>query len=959
MITDPGFPLNTEWMRGISMPAGVQAAHPPTSLLGQRVASLSKPQLSKGSTQRGEELENAVDWETARLSALFNAMYASGVVTEVDTEKLKEIFAHINKLENQMHQLNPQERRKLREKIAKIKECGTEIFHFAEVCKGSDATMSNNFDKALKVFNEQIAAEHVILRLREITLSVHNVLKSLETLQRAIEILPEGPFKMREEWDLEQKKKLLSFSLDPLNEAINKEVDRAVNYLKTEWKRSKSEESGKGLHDLRYLIEDGVSLLRGENAPFPDIKKDILNICHVLDTKKSALSNLIASVPSPDILNTDFEALPWRQHYQEEVPSSFLKRAVSALNPEHWSDQTKDIVFRLTAFWQLSAQGLQTAHQLYGTKRKADALQQQVIQAVPPAQTEKIDRETSFLGTLLVDKYGSLTPESMTKFSKGRSDAFHQALNDAKALFGTHQPNEQQVIALMNAFRMAEMVKASPGSNPLHHMGFREWWSIFNANEVNQASSPAEKPDVEMFANERPYWPKFVEYAGKAHAGGMLAKEIERGTTLMQHSYNSIADGMVLSSSLLTQLMLMKQELDRVEAPSKDWSLLQLAAWMQKVEDLHFNTEELVTHHIYLEDIFGDDSVKQAERFESVINGLNSKNEFSRRVALLVLKRALADSSSGKEKIDWNFFYWMFNAFDQSGGNLSPLMPDIEAYLLKTYPNPANNDSTVFLENALQKKSLQPHIYPMLINLLQRGALQMKTVDEWTRYGADVPIAPVARQLFLELKPVINELLKSVSLESRKIGIEWLSYLESQESDMIPVAQRVLEKGIVDPDYPLELYPSLLLLLEKHEIRDPFHPHTQKMKALLEDKIGTGLVSPDLKTRLQASYLFQASLKTRLGAVSKAFSALGSAGRDFRHDGEHLAEEGITAADSEISLAALQLTQQLLSRPAPSGAAIFENDFEAWRPKGEAILQQGLNHPSSRVQAKARDLLDS
>lgn len=626
------------YLRGLSLPAS--CVPPPLPPLSDRIYALASSPSKGLRTALAKKISHGTAWEAARLGALFSAIYNQGVVSGTDTEKIEAILQKIIEMErNAASRLNKKERDIALDQLTRAKECTLEVMQFGK----KSATLrkiEEDFEKAIAKFNESIYGA-VLLALPDITLPLYSVSVTLRKYRTEIAELPEGALKFKTSWDFAQKKRLFSFSVDQLYESLSVEVEKAIRYLKQRQNANPADlDTARGFHDLHYVLQNGQILISRQKTEESDIDTDIDRITHYLRGRANHLDRAILSKIARDEespLDVEYENLPWRRNYRNPQVKGLLERAVSQLNPENWSDTTKNIVLRLVAAAQLSAQGVQMIQNFSSLKRRADEMQNQVIKAVPSGQAEQIERETSHIGTLLADKYQHL---NVTPFTQGRSPAFRDALLQAQMQFGADQPTNAQIFAFMNAFRTKEMVKASPMGNPLQQIKLMEWWNIFNTDwEAANHEVRSAEPSVEPVPSDMPGLMKLMSSIAQQPAQGqsLVEAQINAGTLLLVSALADLGKLLVPNhiqhdDKLSEDIALFKRELQSISRPPpKDCSLVEIATWIQHVEDLSHGIAQKNWELTFQSE---NPSITSIITFSSLINSKKLSQDFA--LALLL-----------------------------------------------------------------------------------------------------------------------------------------------------------------------------------------------------------------------------------------------------------------------------------------------------------------------------------
>ena len=113
----------------------------------------------------------------------------------------------------------------------------------------------------------------------------------------------------------------------------------------------------------------------------------------------------------------------------------------------------------------------------------AKELQQKVLEAVPADKVVAIQKESAFIGTLLSDKYQVLSSSGTLTRLTQRYPQTLQTLQSVLGQFGRHAPSNVQIRNVVNAHWIQRMVNESSISNPLQHLNFQNWWTVFTSSQ--------------------------------------------------------------------------------------------------------------------------------------------------------------------------------------------------------------------------------------------------------------------------------------------------------------------------------------------------------------------------------------------------------------------------------------------------------------------------------------------
>lgn len=494
--------------RALPLPPSVQAPRPPAPALAKELTLLAKEalvplQLHPSQKAHFQKLNAAFAWQAARIEALFSAMYTQGV-TDQDSHKIKEAMQELEALEGQLCSLPKKEQQMAQAKLNKMCEHLQEMQEFGAHIQRLDLTIEA-FEERLKSLTDTFVSPQFSGEALVNFAPLDKAIGSLLRYQKKVEGLPSGAAKTRENWTFESQRQFFSLNLLNWQEAIQAAIEHEESYLANAWSKSPGDEA---LTRQLYALRDQENRLvaelekqkkRVEQDPQLKVIADQLKEAIQIVTKRQAVLNrkkfIAMQLPQP-VVPLRFGSEEWQALVKQrplEQPG-LLSRTLSVLDPANWSDRTKDIVYRALALSQLTAQGIQFGQLLVREPKRleqaAKQMQETVLKAVPPEQAEKIDKEASHLGTILSDKFSALhNPQAIDALCKKRSPEFRQALLKAKAQYGTKAPSREAVQAITDAYRLQQLVKASPIANPFKHLSFTEWREVFSTPEEDSVTA--------------------------------------------------------------------------------------------------------------------------------------------------------------------------------------------------------------------------------------------------------------------------------------------------------------------------------------------------------------------------------------------------------------------------------------------------------------------------------------
>lgn len=306
----------------------------------------------------------------------------------------------------------------------------------------------------------------------------------------------------------------------------------------------------------------------------------------------------------------------WKKLVQSRPTSKpgFISNTITQLtNPEKWSDSTKQTVHNVFVGLMLSQQVFDIYHNLSRVPQKsqADALQKEVLDAVPPTTKEAISKERAILGLLLSDKYSVIyeNPAVIPALTKNNPNLI-LAAEQAIQQFGSIPPNSQSSAQYSNAYVLRRMVNESPIASPFQHRSFGEWYHLFaeSENEVN-AIKPEPLPLPDYLGNNTNLSAPTLTSTISSYLKpffSIMAKETESVKEILKGGYQSLQetqrDILNTSNHLFSipnndEVLELQETLKSLyssisntanNTPHPESSLLSIALWMQEVEDKKF-----------------------------------------------------------------------------------------------------------------------------------------------------------------------------------------------------------------------------------------------------------------------------------------------------------------------------------------------------------------------------------
>ena len=459
-----------------------------------------------------------------------------------------------------------------------------------------------NFEERHKDLNDALNDTKAFHKMLSNLSAFSNALAALIDYHRKIETFIDEPTKISEKREFEQTKKIFSSTLDDFGAALETLINEESSYFEVLGLRSVV--SIKETCAVRVLLMDVLDTLHGFAEPgLDDIRASLQSISQTIAKKRRVFEErwlpffkVQADHPDkfPKLL---FGGAEWQERYQARPRKAvgLLDRTLRCFDSENWSSTTKDVVYRLLAAAQLFTHGTLFMNQLNldTLQRQARGLQRQVIDAVPQEQSDEINKQTAHLGVFLSDKYA--TPHFVSHFGKGRTEAFKNALSQAKAQFGENDPSATETLTFINAYRTQELIKASPIANPTQSLSTREWWRVFSASEDvsgicawNETTPYCDSPPAESGIMA-----KLANYISK-QSGTVIQEEQSSGLARLRDVGLHLANiqkeivGEILSSETDSQLRTVQAALSKLreDRPTERSSLTKFLTWKQSVEDL-------------------------------------------------------------------------------------------------------------------------------------------------------------------------------------------------------------------------------------------------------------------------------------------------------------------------------------------------------------------------------------
>lgn len=619
--------------RAFSEPVAESRYLPPATPVSKSLSQLVKATLI-GSTravnnlpdkQKNEvrTLNERFQFFTARVTALFSAMYKTGVVTPRDMEEIDAYSLEFATMSLESSVLPRADQPKATAKIKEMQKHLLEIKEFGVDLKRL-ATLQEQFDALSTQFTDCINSPvYPGEPLSHATLAnLHDTTRKLYQYQKAVEALPEDSVsQIRENWAFQRTAAFFSsVTLSMWQTKLKSALDNEASYLKKALKTDpQNEDLLRQLHAF-HLQQDAVvkelQSLHRLVARVPELAPIAQDIQVALQTVEKSRASVEKQhgerLTKPTRYTLQFGSPEWVDFVRArpEERQGLLSRTVNHLSPANWSDQTKDIVYRLFATSQLAAQAARVSEQMQQGSRlqsAAEEMQKQVMKAVPADQVEKIERETFFLGRLLADKYVSLNKDEIILKLTAHYPNIREVINQVREQFGTLSPTHQQVFVIMDAYRTEQLVKASPIANPFQHLSFAQWWTILTNSEgtfpnVETAPKPLSEHAIALRKEQSAKVALMMLQLGAATASvanTYMSQRLERirdfsqkmESLLDKFPDNALGDWLQLRKHIS---FLHSKLIDSIrETPPESSSLHELAVWLQHVDDVCYGISNI------------------------------------------------------------------------------------------------------------------------------------------------------------------------------------------------------------------------------------------------------------------------------------------------------------------------------------------------------------------------------
>ena len=549
---------------GTPIPSSVgKVAFPPASQVAKDLAHFRNENILSDKT-----INQRLNWEGIRLDALFNAIYKGAEVLETDSKKLENVLSNLQRIEQSVASLPNKERPQAFANIEKLRNFVAEIKTYEkELAKWLPAV--NKWESSWQQFNDYSNAPRYKGAVLTNTKRLHNAINTLIEYKNGIQELHKGDLQQREQWAFERNREFFAMNLQEWQEDAEKAIDQEVRTLKRAFAKGDKEATRlhRALRNQLTKVINELSAAKEQVALHPElgiIQEKLDGAILSIKKKQNQLPILCLAKTIKPLQYGDDEWQTLAKQRPKE-PRGLFRRIIRKLNPEKWSPRVKDIVYRVLAAMQLLAQGVELVDRLQREPKRlaftAKQMQKQLLEAVPTETIERIERESSHIGTLLSDKYKS--PALLTHLTKGRSKDFKEALHRARKQFGDTQPTSEQVSTFMNSYKLQQLVKASPKSTPYHHLSFKEWFNLLSTDPTEQRENAVEQIQT-SFARLEALPPSDDEE---------LRKQV---------------------STLQRELLKAVQE-----APKDTCPLPEMAFWLQKVEDTCYGIEQLERNIAY------------------------------------------------------------------------------------------------------------------------------------------------------------------------------------------------------------------------------------------------------------------------------------------------------------------------------------------------------------------------
>ena len=322
-----------------------------------------------------------------------------------------------------------------------------------------------------------------------------------------------------------------------------------------------------------------------------------------------------------------------------------IQKIANYTEPENWSEGMKRAVYNAFTLMQLTSDAFKFYNQIRPpTRELAEWMSQKAIESISPEESRRIEREAKTLK-------GFLTGDKIEQARRGEFDRkiketphLRQALEEAVKLFPDRPPAADELERLSEAYILNRQFSHS-SANPYHHLSFSEWWQLFSTPQAAapQAISQETKPVLQIMppkeskevGEEAKELVPQMKMSSPVKVSSMLSSIFQRATRFFSETWVA-ADLAVLPVRLLGKTVegydslketsrclqelqnvslytadqelsnataLLEQELKRVvsETPDAHATLLEVADWMQAVEDKNYAVK--ILHDQYADQV--------------------------------------------------------------------------------------------------------------------------------------------------------------------------------------------------------------------------------------------------------------------------------------------------------------------------------------------------------------------
>ena len=334
--------------------------------------------------------------------------------------------------------------------------------------------------------------------------ALKKALDLLHSNKQAIDPLPPGIARTRLQWSWEKEVKFLLALLD-LEESMEDFMKREIRYAKRNWKSASPAEKETTARQIKALLDQQSALLQAyqtlsaENSYQPLMAARLKGAKGMIEGQQRALSKLwkeaeksldVSRLPPLEFGGGEWNALIAKRPLEEP---GFVGRTLSKLNPDNWSETTKNVVHCFLLLNQLVPQVMS-----FNQTQQVESMKAAAIQAVPAEKRAIVEQECSFLGTMLADKYETLHKPDAVKGLTNRYPHKEELRAEMKKIvqeYGNKHPSPDEQIKIVERFKETALLHSSPTSS----LSFGEWWETFTRKE----GEPARVPTVISYSCHR------------------------------------------------------------------------------------------------------------------------------------------------------------------------------------------------------------------------------------------------------------------------------------------------------------------------------------------------------------------------------------------------------------------------------------------------------------------------